>query len=212
MAKIDIDWVVSERMSIREIAASCGFNLASGSLKHASKYRDLVISEVATAFLKVLDEEWREHHPKKFLSRVSQGVYVVSFSENIYVQYKKSNSKIIYIGKGQIRNRIRSHLNNWITFISESLQDMRIDISFAEIRVKKAERAFEEVESDLLETFMQRFGEYPLLNKISGRSHHKNHEYQNASLNLLRSQNSKKGWAIRPMPNNVWAKPLDDEE
>src|SRR5439155_9103266 len=101
-------------------------------------------------------------------------------------------------------------LKNWIAHISESLQDMKMDISMAEINAKKVEDLSEEVESDLLENFKEKYGEYPLLNKKCGKLHQNSHTYSRSSLQPLHSKKTlKKGWAIRPMDGNPWARQLD---
>src|SRR5206468_4848329 len=138
---------------IREVALQCGFNLSAADLNGAKEqYNNLAKSEVAKAILRKLDDTW-ENQLSGHLADVCQGVYIISLSGNICFDYKNGQSQIIYIGKGWIRSRIVDHLKNWIAHISESLQDMKIDISMAEIKIRNATKASEEVESDLLEKF-----------------------------------------------------------
>jgi hypothetical protein len=210
MAPIDIKWVTCQGISIREIALRCGFNLSAIDLNGAkAQYNELVKYEVAKAIFEKLCEAWSSYSDKK-LADIRQGVYIISFSGNICVDYQKGQSPVIYIGKGRIQSRISEYLKRWIAHISESLQDMQMDISMVEITVRRPAVTCEEVESDLLEKFKEKYGSYPLLNRRRGIERDNCHTYSRRFLQPLNGRRTmKRGWAIRPMPGNPWATPLD---
>ncbi len=107
--------------------------------------------------------------------------------------------------------RIYSHLKHWIRYLSDSLQDIALDIWMTEIRVNGNKNAFKEVETDLLNLFFEKFGSYPLQNQKSGDYHEKTHEYaENWNLPLRNPTNIQNGWSIKPLRNNPWAKEFED--
>src|SRR2546430_17188779 len=93
---IKLGWVTCKRMSIREIASECGFNLSAVRLNGAKEnYNNLVISQVTKSVIGKLDEAWEEKTHGQ-LAKVDQGIYIISFSDDICVAYKNRQSHIIY--------------------------------------------------------------------------------------------------------------------
>jgi hypothetical protein len=209
-APIDINWATCRGISIREVAFGCGFNLSPVNLNTVEgQYVNLATKRIGQAILEQLDETWASYSDRK-LTYISQGVYIISFSDNICVDYQNGQSPVIYIGKGWIRSRITQHLRRWIAHISQSLQDMQMDISMAEITARRPAVTCAEVESDLLEKFKERYGCYPLLNKRRGIERDNCHTYSRRSLQPLNGKKTmQRGWAIRPMSGNPWATPLN---
>jgi hypothetical protein len=128
------------------------------------------------------------------------------------VDYNGYPSKVIYIGRGKIRDRIKAHLAIWIKDFSDSLQDIAFDVWMAEVRVNGSKDAYKEVESDLINYFWNKFNCLPLQNSIAGQYHEKEHNYPNDwNLPLKNPSNIQNGWSIKPLKNNPWAMKFDDE-
>ena len=187
MADIELEWTKTEPISIREYGNYCGFDLSLiNILQLPTDRRKWIEKEIVTSILEELDEAWEEDEWETPLYDVKKGVYVITLSGNICIEYTQKPSQVIYIGRGQIRNRIRKHLINWVTHFSESLQDIKFHFWMTEIKVPGSSNAFIEVEADLIKVFEKRYGEYPILNYKSGNSNDKNHNYDNASRNIDR--------------------------
>jgi hypothetical protein len=210
MATIDISWVKSDAISIRDYANSSGFNLNSIDLRTLEKdRRDWIEKTVVDWIISDLDETYAAEKYSK-LSEVKQGLYIISLADDLCIRYPTDHSQVIYVGRGTIRTRIRSHLKEWVLNFSESLQDIRFQFWMSEVRTSGGRKAFREAESDLLDYFWEKNGDYPILNKISGSSHEKEHSYSRASYTPFRkSSGLGSGWALTPMPDNDWFKPLD---
>ncbi len=210
MADINISWVKSEIISIRDYANSAGFNLNAIDLrKLPPDRRDWIEKVVVDSIIYDLDECYAGEKYSS-LSEVKQGLYIISFADDLCIQYPDDYSQVIYLGRGAIRTRIKKHLKTWILNFSESLQDIRFQFWMSEVRTKGGRRAFVEAESDFLEYFYEKNGSYPILNKISGSSHEKSHTYSKGSYTPFRKPKElSSGWALSPMPDNDWFKPFD---
>lgn len=212
MANVDLVWARSDPVSIRDYAASCGFNLNAIDLRTIAKSRrEWIEKEVASWIMSDLDECFEEEHGRP-LSEIKKGVYVIALSGGLSINYKKKPSSVVYIGRGNIRVRVGNHLKQWITNFSESLQDAKFVFWMAPVYLGGNANLFKEVESDLLDYFYDRFGERPILNKISGESHSKFHEHSKSSYQPFRKSSSMDaGWAIRPMKDNEWFRALETD-
>lgn len=208
MAKIDVIWTkTSYPISINEYATQLGFNLRTLDFEgiQADKW-DWIDTRIRNKIMSYLDECW-EYERDYPLSDVSQGVYVITLSGSLSIAYgnEYKPSKVLYIGRGQIRNRIFTHFKNWVRYLSDSLQDITLDIWMTEIKVNGSKDAYKEVEADLLAYFKEKFGEYPLENKKSGDNNQKRHDYCSEwNKPLHNPSNIQNGWAIKPLKNNRW--------
>lgn len=215
MARIEIQWIKTESpIRISEYANSLGFNLRTIDDSGLSRdIRETIDGKIRNQIMYYLDEVWEERSGgTKPLSEVTQGIYSITLSDNLSIDYNGSPSKVLYIGRGRVRSRIYNHLKLWVRYLSDSLQDISLDIWMTEIKVKGNKSAFKEVESDLLNAFYERFKCYPLQNKKSGDYHGKWHEYADGWNNPLKNPtNIQNGWSIRPLKNNPWAIEFDYE-
>ncbi|MCD9495803.1 hypothetical protein [Photobacterium carnosum] len=206
MAQIDYEWVKSEHpIRFSEYAADMGINLRTLSYDNVkSDIWDWIDSKVRNNILKDLDEIW-EDKSSSLLSSVKQGIYVITIADNLSIDYDGEPSKVLYIGRGQLRSRINSHLKYWLKHLSDSLQDISIHIWMTEIKVKGNKSAYKEVETDLLCYFHERFSVYPLQNAKSGDYHEKYHDYCSSwNLPLRNPSNINQGWSIKPLEGNPW--------
>jgi len=210
MANITVDWVRSDPVSIRDYASAAGFNLNSIDIRELNEgRRSWIEKEVVDWVISDLDACYAGIKHSK-LSDVRQGLYVITFADNLCINYRDDFSQVIYIGRGNVRSRIRSHLKNWVLNFSESLQDIRFCFWMAEVRTRGGRKAFKEAEGDFLNYFFERTGSYPILNKISGSAHQKDHKYSRGSfVPFQKSRGLSSGWALSPMGDNDWFKPFD---
>ncbi len=152
-----------------------------------------------------LDATWEEDQWDTSLSKVDKGVYVIKLSGNICIQYPNKESQIIYIGRGKVRNRIKTHLTNRVTHFSESLHDIKFQIWMTEIKVPGSPNAFKDVEADLIEVFEEEYGDLPIQNSKGGNYHNKDHNYNAEWKMPLRADPYiNNGWCIKPMSDNEW--------
>ena len=104
------------------------------------------------------------------LKDVKQGVYVICLSDPFTVQYGTKRSNVIYIGRGMITGRLKSHFENSLFDVMMSLAGANFDFYLAEPKDKNGDGYFKQLEHDLLDYFWERIGDetYPLLNKNAG--------------------------------------------
>ena len=206
MAFIEVDWKKTKPISIREYGGYCGFNLSTIDLLNLSAdRRDWIKEEVVSCIFKKLDAIWGKGKSETPLSKVSKGVYVITLSGNICIQYPNKESQVTYIGKGKIRDKINIHLANCITKFSESLHDIKFQIWMTEIKVPGSPNAFKDVQADLIEIFEKEYGDLPIQNTQGGNRHKKDHHYNPEwKLPLRVNPSIEKGWCIAPMPENKW--------
>jgi hypothetical protein len=215
MAYIEYLWTKTEYpIRISEYANDLGFNLRTlDQTGISSEMWHWIDGKIRNQIMNYLSECWEENSEKEF-SEVSQGIYIITLSDNLSIDYNNEPSQVIYVGRGQIKNRLKAHLALWIRDLSDSLQDISFDVWMTEVRVKGNANAFKEVESDLLNDFYEKFGCFPLQNKKFGDSHNKIHDYVddwNKPLKNPSRHSVKNGWSIKPLGNNPWAMIVDDE-
>ena len=173
MAIIKFKWVKTEHpIRISEYANELGFNLRTIDYNGiAEELWDMIDGKIRNQIMFGLDELWEEQaESQRVLADVTQGVYAITLSDNLSIDYNGNPSKVIYIGRGKTRSRIYNHLKYWIRYLSDSLQDIALDIWMTEIRVNGNKNAFKEVETDLLYYFHDKFGCFPLQNKKYGNN------------------------------------------
>jgi hypothetical protein len=216
MANIEYQWITTEYpIRISEYANNLGINLRT--LDYTTVPADMwnwIDGKIRSEIMGYLTECWEENATKEF-SKVSQGVYVITLSDNLSIDYNGKSSQVIYIGRGQIKSRLKEHLALWIRDLSDSLQDIAFDVWMMEVFVRGNANAFKEVESDLLKDFEDRFGCLPLQNKKRGDYKEKEHDYcedWNKPLKNPSKHHIKNGWSIKPLGNNPWAIMSFDDE
>lgn len=105
---------------------------------------------------------------------VKDGVYVISLGNPLSIQYRHRSSQVIYIGIGNIKTRIKSHLERSLFDVMQSLSGSTFDFSFARPGLQGAAGYYKHVEYKMLEYFCEQYGglgekrRFPLLNKNAG--------------------------------------------
>jgi len=214
MAIIKCNWVKTEYpIRISEYANELGFNLRTIDFNGiAEELWNMIDGKIRNQIMFGLDELWEyKAESQRVLADVTQGVYVITLSDNLTIDYNGNPSKVIYIGRGKTRLRIYNHLKYWIRYLSDSLQDIALDIWMTEIRINGNKNAYKEVETDLLNHFWDKFECFPLQNKKRGDTHEKFHDYSERwNLPLRNPTNIQNGWSIKPLKNNPWAIEFED--
>lgn len=215
MAAIDIAWAETRLISVFEEARHLGFDL---------RKFDTQVEEVQAAVKKatidrvigIVREAWRASYDHDYgaaqdFNAIRNGVYVISIGDGFAIKYKGGCSEVMYIGRGVIANRLRSHLSNWIFDMSLSLRDVPFRFFMETIGDGRSKNAFKDFEHHLLEQFSNKFHEKPLVNKIHGREGHIEHEFNGNWNRPLDGRGKKYMWEIRPSKHNSWFKEFKDE-
>lgn len=208
----EIHWTKSKPVSIRDYGNACGFNLITIDIMQLpEEQKQWIEKKIVSSILADLDQTWEEDEWPSPLYDIEKGVYVITIAGNICINYKGGESQVVYIGRGKTRSRIYSHLRNWVSYFSESLQDISFCFWMTEIKVQGSLNAFMDVESELIRRFNTRFGEYPILNFKAGKKFEVEHSFDRTLTKPLRNlPRIKTGWKIKPMPENEWFKEIDE--
>ncbi len=215
MATLTVNWKTTQLISVFEEAQKLGFDLRKYETQHED-IQHLIKKATIDRVMKIIAKAWDEwedenHHKKSYFSGVKNGVYVISIGGGFGVRYKKASSEVMYIGRGIISNRLRSHLQNWIFEMSRSLRDVPFKFYMEEFKDARSKDAFKDFEHHLLEQFNDKYQEKPLLNKIAGREGSIIHDYKGNSRAPLRNVGKNYLWEVRPSAKNRWFKPVADD-
>lgn len=215
MASIEIAWAETGPISIFEEARQLGFDLRRyhdqpDEVKAAIK--KLTIDRI----IRLIREAWRDSYendyaPAKDFNKIVNGVYVISVGGGFTVSYGNRSSEVMYIGRGKIANRLRSHLSNWIFDMSLSLRDAPFKFFMETVGDGRSKSAFMDFEHFMLESFSSKFGEKPLINKIHGREGHIEHSFSGDWGRPFDNRTNKSLWVIKPSERNSWFKEYRDE-
>jgi len=219
MAFIEIKWTKTEPIGVGGYDGDFGFKLPIADYKNLSADRmEWIEEEVVWCVLEKLEELdaiWAKDQWDTALSKVTKGVYVITLSDsNLCIQYPNKGSQVVYLGRGEIRNQIKKHFENWVTNFSESLHDrqsLKFQFWMTEIIVPDSPNAYKDVAADLLEIFEKEHGELPMQNSKGGNHHKKDHHYNPEWKSPLQINPSiNKGWCITPMMDNEWFRKIEE--
>lgn len=147
-----------------------------------------------TAFKKLVDPDDLNQ------ARDPKSVYVIRICRPFAITYKRYSSPVVYIGRGRFKARIARHLKNWICPLSKQIPSLEIEILTCKPRVRHNGDAFKDVEADLIQKFVNRYGEKPIKNKRL-ENHHRRHTYSRSSVTKAIGMVSGRGyhWALSPI-------------
>ncbi|MBE7618127.1 hypothetical protein GL297_00475 [Komagataeibacter sp. FXV2] len=214
MATLHIEWKQTKPISIFEEAQNIGFDLRKFDRLHED-VQAAIKKETISRVLNIIKDAWdsstEDSKKNNSFRDISNGVYVISIGHGFGIRYKNHCSEIMYIGRGKISNRIRSHLHNWIFEMSRSLRGVPFKFYMEEFTDGRSPDAFKDFEDCLLTEFHNKFGEKPLLNKISGRSSSIDHNFTGKWALPLKNHGKTFHWEVRPTVKNQWFRPLVDD-
>jgi hypothetical protein len=212
-----VSWIVSRGISMRDAAEWVGFkidNLQKFSPSTKKEFKTKVVNSI----IKDLDSEWKDNVKNNgftslssSLQNVDRGIYILCFDSGLCVNYTGGKSKVLYIGKGKIRQRIKTHLDNKLFDLF--LQIPGIKFKFYMTEPKKpgpnGQEYFHDFEHDLLAEFSKLYAGHdgnklwPMFNKNAGRQHSNQHQHKAGW--KLPLKNTKAGYVWSLSPNTVKA-------
>jgi len=171
---VKISWEKLEYYNLAWSARDAGFDIAFYD-DYKPAVQKLVKSQTVNIAIDYLADEYEELTGKSLLD-VKNGVYVIRLASNFSVRYSQGVSPIVYIGRGAVNGRIKTHFSKKLFPLMESLTGATFDFWIANPKRggqgKTAENYHKQLEHDLLEGFREKFGDdlnkYPLLNKVRG--------------------------------------------
>ena len=147
------------------------------------------------------------------LSDINKGVYVISLSTTLSIDYQNRWSPVIYIGLGNILSRIERHFNNSLFEFMQSLSGANFDFCFANPHKPYHPDYHKHVEFQMLEYFSEKIGgidnkkRFPILNKNAGANKHID-EGEDWWTTPLKATGKRPFWALKPTEHSDFA-PLD---
>jgi len=215
LAKILVNWTTTDLISVAEVADQLGFDLRKYDFQSAEVQAGMQ-KAIVDRIIHMIRQSWRdafdpEPHPSVDFNAIRNGVYVIAIGDGFGVRYPKGTSEVMYIGRGAIANRLRSHLNNWIFEMSRSLKDVSFRFYMEMIGDGRSKGAFKDFEHFMLDGFHAKFGDKPLLNKIHGRAGTIDHAYEGKWNLPLDNRGKTYLWEINPTKKNRWFKQYEDK-
>ena len=206
-------WYALKNQSLAIYARRAGFDLAI-----YDEYDDTIRQELrrraVTEALHAIEAACQEQHGID-IAKVKAGLYVISLSNPLSVKYRIRRSQVIYIGRGNIMTRIRSHFEYKLFDFMLSLSGASFDFHFALPALRGTSDYFKHVEHLMLEYFCTQYGgmddkrRYPILNKNAGNDK----DYQGGTdwwRKPLKASGKRPLWELKPTDFSDFA-PLDDQ-
>ena len=170
-------WVKIKNQNLAVHTRHAGFDLAMYSDYSTDTKIELKRQAVSWALDELADEY--EEKTQNALSEVKRGVYVIKLSDPFTIEYANGKtSNVVYIGRGAVLGRLKSHYFNSLFDFMQSLSGTNFDFWIAEPKRRGrglSEKLYKQLEHDLLQNFSDTIGggdrEFPLLNKNSGTNY-----------------------------------------
>jgi len=164
----EIEWMLLRDQSLALAAREAGYDLTMFD-DYSPETQEQLRKAAIKISMRNLDWEFEENTGRA-LSSIKCGLYVISISSPFTIQYDDACSEIIYVGIGNVRNRIESHFNNSLFDFMMSVAGANFDFKICEPKHDSEESYYKHMEYMLLEKFSQKIGggKYPLLNKKAG--------------------------------------------
>lgn len=203
-------WVTFPELSLATFAREAGFDLAIYETYSASVRREVKKRTIDRAVNAILDDLWDAGFD---IAGVKKGVYVISLSSPLTIEYRWKRSQVIYIGMGNIAGRIRAHFQYSLFDFMQSLSGANFDFSFARPYMRGHDDYHQHVEWHMLEYFRETCGglgerdPYPILNRNAG-SCRDIRDRSDWWKKPLRNNGRLPRWSLRPTEHSDFA-PLD---
>jgi hypothetical protein len=196
---IENTWITVRKQSLSIAARNAGFDLAVYDL-----YSQGVQFELRKRAIKAIIREIRlafEDETGEDPGELTQGVYVISVAKPLTISYPNKRSDVIYIGIGNVMNRIEQHFNNSLFDFMQSLSGADFDFRFSKPWKRNSPDYYKHVEYEMLEYFFGTAGRFPLLNTNAGS----NRGIQTADewwAAPLKSTGRTPRWALEALPGS----------
>jgi len=92
-----------------------------------------------------------------------RGVYVIRTIKPYIINYRKGLSPTIYIGRGNVADRLYYHME-WIKRLIDTFDGIDIEIMYCTPRLRGSKDIYKDVEADLLSFFGDKYKDMPLKN------------------------------------------------
>lgn len=164
----EISWNAVRDQSLALAAREAGYDLTMYGDYPVAVQETLRFHSIRNVLKNLCDDF--EDESGELLKDVKQGVYVICLSDPFTIQYGSKRSNVIYIGRGNILGRLKSHFENSLFDVMMSLAGANFDFYLAEPKDNNEDGYFKQLEHDLLYSFFCNIGDekYPLLNKNAG--------------------------------------------
>ena len=160
--------------------------------------------------LRQLDDAWKAARNGNKLSEVRNGVYVIALTNGLSINYKNNRSPIIYIGRGAIYGRLRSHFHNVPFSLFRSLRGAEFRFYMEAFGDRRSPHLYKDVEGKLINSFVEMFGEKPLVNKIGARQESGKHKFDETCFKPFDMRGMRLKWIVRPTEHNDWFREMED--
>lgn len=207
------NWYAVKNQSLAVYARNAGFDLAvyhDYSEQVQIELRKRAVKEALYAIKSACDEQGLD------IATIKNGIYVISLSNPLSIQYRKGRSQVIYVGIGNIMGRIKSHFDKKLFDFMLGLSGSDFDFYFARPALPGTATYFKHVEHLMLEYFSEQYGgmddkrRFPILNKNAGN----NKEFNGGDdwwKMPLKASGKRPLWELRPTNFSDFA-PLDGDE
>jgi hypothetical protein len=130
-------------------------------------------------------------------------VYVLRLCGPFAIQYVNKASPTLYIGRGDLKQRVTSHLK-WINELATRIQGMGFELWLCQPRVRNARNTFADFEAELLNRFYRKFGCLPMFNRRMERANRNRRYVPNKAVKACLGFGSGRAyhWALTPLPSN----------
>jgi hypothetical protein len=163
-----VDWLKVSNQSLALAAREAGFDLTVYENYSPSVQAVLKASAIKNA-MENLRIDFEEQSDGRELSEIKEGVYVICLSYPYTVEYNLSCSDVVYIGRGNLNSRLKSHYEKSLFKLMMSLAGASFTFYLTEPKGHH-DAYFKHIEFMLLDNFKTKIGgdRYPLLNKNAG--------------------------------------------
>lgn len=160
-----VKWWKIGKQSLALAAREAGFDLTVYD-DYGETVREELKKRAIKNIIRSIENEF-EVVSDKYLSDIKQGVYVVCLSYPYTIRYNNWLSDIVYIGRGNISGRLKSHFEQSLFRLMRTLAGADFEFYLTEPK-STDEGYFKHIEYMLLAKFKEKAQVYPLLNKNAG--------------------------------------------
>ena len=203
-------WYAVKGQSLAIYARPAGFDLAMYD-DYDPTVQDVLRKRAVTEALRAI--RFASEEQKFNVGDVRKGVYVITLSNPLSIQYRYGRSQVIYVGIGNIMGRLKSHFEKKLFDFMLSLSGADFDFYLSVPALAGTASYYKHVEHLMLDYFSSQYGgmddlrRFPILNKNAGN----NRQFNGGTdwwKKPLKAAGKRPLWAIQPTKFSDFA-PLD---